>query len=121
MKKFFLATICFNLLSTAAIAGCADSKSEFLAAVLDVDGNIEVWINTRENWDARGALVDSYTEAEAEKVDIITDAVKLCNLAESQYEPCRDGRTVSQIKAELKKACVEVDSDFQVWAEAEIE
>jgi len=121
MKRIFLAVICFNLLSTPVSAGCADSKSEFLAAVLDVEGRIEVWINTRENWDARGALVDSYSESEAEKVDKITDAVKLCNLAESQYEPCREGRSVSQIKAELKRACVQIDSDFQTWAEAEIE
>lgn len=114
------AVLSSSFLATPSFAGCADNSSEFLAAVVFVDGNTEVWINTRANWVMKKSLVDYYTDREQKLVDKITANTRLCNLAESLFEPCMGGRSAKQIKAELQKSCVQVDSDFQRWAEKEV-
>lgn len=123
--KFALAALFVIACAQPAFAAetCATGKTEFIAAVITTPENqIEVWINTRENWLERGALVDSYSEQQHEKVDAITDVVQLCNLAESQYEPCgprkRDQLTIVDA---LEQQCVENDPEFQAWAENEIQ
>lgn len=121
LKKFALSVFCFGLISSSPVmAGCADNNSEFIAAVLDVEGSIEVWINTREHWNKNGSLVDSYSRSEATKVNDIIDSVNLCNLAESQYSDCGHERSVKQLKQELEQACVQIDPEFQRWAEDEV-
>lgn len=110
----------FTLVSSTAFGACNLQKSHLIAAVIKSDSGIEVWINTRKHWNSRKSLIDSYSENDAKLVDQITDKVSLCNLAESTYEPCIAGRSISKISNELKAVCVNVDPAFQRWAQAEI-
>lgn len=77
-------------------------------------------MNTREHWLSDHVLTDVYTEEEQILVEKILDQTNLCSLMESIYEPCRGNRTPEQIKVDLIKAGVEIDPEFQAWAEIEI-
>lgn len=122
MIRFVLITALISFLSPQfnATAEVDLGKSQLIAAVLEIDGNFEIWINTRDNWNTRGSLVGSYTEEEQILIEQVTDKTNLCNLAESQYEPCRPGRTKAQIVTELTLAGVPIDPGFQQWAEDEL-
>lgn len=101
--------------------------SEFIAAVVkNSEGQLEVWLNTRDEWNERGALTDSYVEdGQMERADQITEQANLCNLAESTYEPCESyqdipQRTQKEIMRELQALGVEIEPEFQAWAQAEV-
>ena len=97
-----------------------NDNSNFIAAVLEVDGNIEVWLNTRQHWNERGSLVSFYPEKLESEVELILDVVKLCSLQESIFEPCRNDRDLAKIKTQLLRMGVMLEPDFQSWAEKEI-
>ncbi|NJL23898.1 MAG: hypothetical protein HC902_01050 [Calothrix sp. SM1_5_4] len=96
------------------------TKSKFIAAIVKSEEGLEVWINTRAYWEERRVLIDSYSPEDGAEVEKIVDQTDLCNLSESQYQPCRGDRSIEQIAADLERAGVEVDRDFQAWAEREI-
>lgn len=92
-------------------------NTKFIAAVVETEYGIEIWLNTRTCWVADGCLIDSYPSYELDEVENIKDSAGLCELQESVYEPCQSGRTVEEIKMSLMKAGVEIDKEFQNWAE----
>lgn len=131
MKKLILsAIIALALLPQAEAQKPSRQKlgnSEFIAAVVKTsEGQLEVWLNTRQEWKERGALTDSYVEdGQMERADQITEQANLCNLMESTYEPCESyqdipQRTQKEIMRELEALGVEVARDFQQWAQAEV-
>jgi len=123
LNRLALSLILINLLingSNAMAASCNLEKSHFIAAVIESENEIEVWINTRAHWMSEGALTDSYSSKESRSVDKITDVLNLCNLAESTYSPCGEGRSIKQIKKDLESVCVQIQPEFQTWAEKEI-
>lgn len=91
-----------------------------IAAVVPSDSGIEIWINTFEHWKFKRSLADHYSKEEQSFVDQVTEKAQLCNLMESIYEPCREGRGLEQVKRDLIKAGVRIDPEFQSWAEKEI-
>ena len=102
--------------------------SEFIAAVVKTsEGNLEVWLNTRDVWEEKGALTDSYVEeGQMERADALTEEANLCNLMESTYEPCETGqgipqRSQKQLMRELEALGVEIEPEFQKWAQEEIQ
>ncbi|MCB9091329.1 MAG: hypothetical protein H6621_10175 [Halobacteriovoraceae bacterium] len=65
------------------------ANPRFIYAICEREfGNLEVFINTLENWEQYGNLTDSYTKEERKLVVQITSDVTMCELAESTYEPC---------------------------------
>ncbi|MFP5520724.1 MAG: hypothetical protein ACLGGX_12535 [Bdellovibrionia bacterium] len=116
MKKLILGiSILFALVPTAVLA----QSGPFLAAVVEVEGSIQVWINPKSFWLKNGHLTDSYSEEEAELIEDMVDAANLCNLMESTYEPCRSGTSVKSVKQRLLEVGFILDTDFQDWAEQE--
>lgn len=109
-------------LSTTIIASSSNPYESLIAAVVvieEADEPIEVWINTREEWLTRGALIDNYDDKNRVLVEQITEKLNLCNLAESSYSPCRSNRSVEELSKQLKDAGVEIPEDFQSWAQSE--
>lgn len=95
-------------------------NSKLIAAVLEVDGKVEIWINSRKHWNEERSLTDSYSADEKAEVDQVTDWLKLCSRAESQYELCRPGKSINGIKTVLMRVGVMIDPEFQAWAETEM-
>jgi len=123
MKKcLIMLMIVLNLISLSANAliELDFGNTKYIAAVLKVDDQIEVWINTRAHWNEEGCLIDSYSSEDQKEIDEIKDIVGLCGLQESVYEPCRSGQSQDDITLLLMSAGVEIDSDFQAWAQKEI-
>lgn len=117
--------ILVSLLITTSSAFAAYStaplnKSLLIAGVVEQDGLIQVFINSREVWQADHTLVDSYSNEEMVLVDEVTGQLNLCNLMESTYEPCQEGRTPSQIREELNSVGVEVNPLFEAWITQEV-
>lgn len=131
MKKIILSAIVALALIPQAEAGKPSRQkrgnSEFIAAVVVTpEGNMEVWLNTRETWEKEMRLTDSYVEdGQMERADAITDQTSLCNLMESTYEPCEAGsegaRSQKQIMRDLEAVGVEIEPEFQAWAQHEVE
>lgn len=96
-------------------------KSKLIAAVVEYEGYILVFINTRSEWTSAHRLTDSYTEKEQLLVDQITDKLNLCNLEESTFEPCKEGRSVADLKQQLENSGVEVEPSFEQWITQEIQ
>lgn len=88
-----------------------------LAAFVEDEDGIEVWLNPKAYWKKHESLIDSYTENQEKLVAKIADKANLCNAAESIYEPCKAGRTLAQVKKDTLKAGAEFDEGFQAWAE----
>ncbi len=137
MKKILIGLIAAISLGSAAAQAKVTKKikgsERFTAAVIYADENketMEVWLNTKEAWQEKGALTDGYYGEDNDVAEKIVDAVRLCNLAESQYEACKQGRTMDQIKTDLAAVGVEVrmeectsqdnETSFQCWAQEEI-
>jgi len=121
MVRSFVGLLVFSslYLVNTCFAICEPGNTYYIAAILKTEGNVEIWINTRDHWVKNKSLVDSYSAEEEIKVAKITDKLNLCNLAESQYELCKPGRTILEVEGDLLAECVENDRDFQVWAENE--
>lgn len=113
----FVSTI-FSIQSNARPRNIKNST--LLAAVLDVDGGIQIFINTRKEWTSSHRLTDSYTENEQMLVDRLTENLSLCNLEESTFEPCTEGRSVIDLKKQLENSGVEVEPSFEQWIAREI-
>ncbi len=95
-------------------------NTKFIAAVLETEDGIEVWLNTRKHWVDKKSLISGYDEDDLVEVENVINQVNLCNLAESQYEPCSGNRTSKEIKFQLMQVGVEIDSSFQAWAKTQI-
>lgn len=117
--------LCLSLLflAPAAEAGKPAKKREpnasvaILAAVIQGEEEIEVWLNPKKHWQDHKNLTAHYTEAEERAVEKITEAAKLCNLSESVYGPCPQGRTVAQVKADVLRAGAQFEQGFQAFAD----
>lgn len=122
MKLFaiFLLSNLILLGSAFAIVELDFGHTKYIAAVLETEAGIEVWINTRKFWNEEKTLIGSYSEEEAAEVEKIVEKSNLCNLAESQYEPCRPVKNLKVVEIALMRAGIEIDSKFQSWAEKEI-
>lgn len=120
MKAVFNLLICFGLTFGGFSAQAKASSSDFIAAVVVFEGDVEIWLNSRNHWEAHGGLTDNYTEEEWEVVSVITEEARLCNLAESSYDVCGRPLSIEQIKALLVSVGVEIDPAFQAWAESEV-
>lgn len=125
MKAIMLASlVCFSLFSAfQSHAGPKKNlkKSILIAAVVESDEQIQIFINTRAEWTSAQRLTDSYSKKEQLLVEQITDKLNLCNLEESTFEPCTAGRTVLEIKKQLENSGVEVDISFEQWIAREIQ
>ena len=108
------------LLAVATSLAAEAAKPKILAAVVQVEDGIEVWMVSEAFWKKhKESLQDSYSEEESEAVSAIADKAQLCNSAESVYEPCEEARTVAQIKKDVVKAGAVNLKAMQKWAEEE--
>jgi hypothetical protein len=96
---------------------CQLERSYFISAIVKVEGELHVWINTRHHWESFGYLTDSYTSSERRRLAPILKKVGLCELAESVYESCPLEASALELKQRLELECVSNDSSFQAWAE----
>lgn len=97
------------------------TATDLVAAVVQIpEGDIEVWFNSREEWLRDGSLSDGHEDGYYEVLERVVDEAGLCNSMEDTYTPCREGRSLEQIKADLARAGVSLDPDFQAWAEQEV-
>jgi hypothetical protein len=119
-KFIILLSLLVVTASTSAYSSAALNESILIAGVVEQDGLIQIFINSREVWQTDHTLVDSYSDEEMVLVDEITDKLNLCNLMESTYEPCKEGRTPHQIRAELNSIGVEVNPQFEAWITKEV-
>jgi|GEM_PF-3180982 len=109
-------------LGAPSFADAPNPNASLIAAVVVIAGAdepVEVWINTREEWNTRQALTDSYDNQTRALVDNVTQTLNLCNLAESSYSPCRQDRGAEELIEQLEALGVEVPADFQSWAQSE--
>ena len=92
--------------------------SDVVAAIVQTqEGEIEVWFNSYEQWVEEGRLSDWHPEEYDELLSEIVDEANLCNSMENTYNPCREGRTIESIKKDLLEIGVNLDPDFQAWAD----
>lgn len=118
--KLTLALLASLLLTTAASTSAfarSTMPPVMLAAFVEDEDGIEVWLNPKAYWKKHESLIDSYTENQQKLVTKIADKANLCNAAESMYEPCKAGRSLEQVKKDTLAAGAEFDEKFQEWAE----
>lgn len=113
---FLILAASLTLAATSALAR-SPMPPVILAAFVEDEDGIEVWLNPKTYWKKDQGLIESYTENQAKLVAKITDKANLCNAAESIYEPCKPGRTLAKVKADTLKAGAQFDESFQAWAE----
>jgi hypothetical protein len=114
-----LAFILFSLVTGITYASCP-VKTHFIAAVMESEAEIQVWINTRGHWEKTGYLVDHYTDKERQQLSPILEYANLCEIEESVFAPCSGAGSSSVIIKQLQEKCIPVEPDFQRWAESVI-
>lgn len=115
--------VALTIFSTSAFAIIElDPNSKLIGAVVEVDGKFEIFINSRHVWQTEQRLTDGYSEEEQKLVEVVVSQLRLCNLMESTYEPCRstDYENIREIKTALMRAGVMVEKDFQLFMENEV-
>lgn len=115
--------VALTIISTSALALIElDPNSKLIGAVVEVEGQFEIFINSRQVWQTEQRLTDGYSEEERELVEAVISRLRLCNLMESTYEPCRstDYENIREIKTALMKAGVMVEKDFQLFMENQV-
>ncbi len=120
-----LSTVILGILmaftALSASASTEFNRSALIAAVVDVDGQILVFINSRDEWNRNHRLTDTYSEAEQLLVDDLTDQLSLCNEMESTYSPCKPGLSAEGVRTQLRRAGVEVHQEFEQWMTEEFQ
>ena len=102
-----------------SLSSLANSGSEkFIFAVVQYNGQTEIWLNPLSEWEANERLSDGYTLEQRKFIEPIIDEAKLCNLSDSSYEPC--GFILQDSLNILKQHGVSNHKEFQQWAETQI-
>ncbi len=120
--KFLVLLLSVLLIGIFSIAHViVDPNSKYIAAVLESGEGVEIWINTRKHWELKQSLIDGYeTEQDWQEVNEITDKLSLCTLADAQFEPCRNDRSIEELEKGLLSQGVMLPEEFKIWAEGEL-
>jgi len=95
--------------------------SPFIFAIVNMDGEQTVAINTKQYWKDNKCLTDGYSEPESEVLELLLEKVQLCSYMESMFLlPIKWATDDATLKQKLIDAGLDFDPKFQKWMKTQI-